>query len=63
MSYLIGTDDSIPGQSFGLLAFAHLIDLADARGDAEFHFLRGDEAYKFAWGAQPTRTLRLTLAP
>ena len=63
MSYLIGTDDSVPGQSFGLLAFAHLIDLADARGDAEFHFLRGEEPYKFAWGAQPTRTLRLTLAP
>jgi len=62
MSYLIGTDDSVPGQSFGVLAFAHLIDLAEARGDAAFHFLRGGEGYKFAWGAQPTQTVRLTLA-
>jgi len=61
MSYLIGVDDSVPGQSFGVLAFAHLIDLADARGDAEFHFLRGAEGYKFAWGAQATETVRLTL--
>lgn len=61
MSYLIGVDDSVPGQSFGVLAFAHLIDLADARGDAEFHFLRGAEGYKFAWGAQATQTVRLTL--
>ncbi len=62
MSYLIGVDDSVPGQSFGVLAFAHLIDLAEARGDAEFHFLRGAEGYKFAWGAQATGTMRLTLA-
>lgn len=62
MSYLIGVDDNIPGQSFGVLAFAHLIDLADARGDAEFHFLRGAEGYKFAWGARATETVRLTLA-
>jgi len=61
MSYLIGVDDSVPGQSFGVLAFAHLIDLAEARGDAEFHFLRGAEGYKFAWGAQATGTMRLTL--
>lgn len=62
MSYLIGVDDSVPGQSFGVLAFAHLIDLAEARGDTEFHFLRGAEGYKFAWGAEPTQTVRLTLA-
>lgn len=62
MSYLIGVDDSVPGQSFGVLAFSHLIDSAVARGDAEFHFLRGAEGYKFAWGAQVTQTMRLTLA-
>lgn len=63
MSYLIGVDDGVPGQSFGVLAFAHLIDLAEARGDAEFHFLRGAEGYKFAWGATATQTVRLTLNP
>ena len=62
MSYLVGVDDRIAGQSFGVLAFAHLIDLAEARGDLEFHFLRGAEAYKFAWGAEASETVRVEFA-
>jgi CelD/BcsL family acetyltransferase involved in cellulose biosynthesis len=47
-----------PGQSFGTLAFACLIEGAAAEGAREFHFLRGEEPYKYAWGARPTHTSR-----
>ena len=57
-SYINGVDLQIPGQSFGTLAFAAMIEAAVAAGAAEFHFLRGKEAYKYAWGALPTRTVR-----
>jgi CelD/BcsL family acetyltransferase involved in cellulose biosynthesis len=57
-SYIIGIDHSIPGQSFGTLAFATLIEAAVAAGAAEFHFLRGEEEYKYRWGAEPMRTVR-----
>ena len=29
-----------------------MIDAALAEGRREIHFLRGDEAYKYAWGAR-----------
>jgi CelD/BcsL family acetyltransferase involved in cellulose biosynthesis len=57
-SYIIGIDHSVPGQSFGTLAFAALIEAAAAAGAREFHFLRGEEDYKYRWGAEPTRTVR-----
>lgn len=57
-SYVIGIDHGVPGQSFGTLAFAALIDAAVAAGAAEFHFLRGEEEYKYRWGAEPMRTVR-----
>jgi CelD/BcsL family acetyltransferase involved in cellulose biosynthesis len=60
-SYVIGSDFSVPKQSFGTLAFAHLIEACVADGAAEFHFLRGGEPYKYGWGAEPTRTLRRTI--
>lgn len=60
-SYAIGNDLTVPGQSFGTLAFAHLIEGAAAAGADRFDFLRGEEPYKFAWGAEPTRTIRRTL--
>lgn len=60
-SYVIGSDFSVPGQSFGTLAFAHLIEACVADGVGEFHFLRGEEPYKYGWGAQPTRTGRRTI--
>jgi len=47
-----------PGQSFGTLAFACLIEAAAAEGAREFHFLRGEEPYKYGWGAEPTHTTR-----
>ncbi len=57
-SYVIGSDFAVPKQSFGTLAFAHLIEACLAEGAREFHFLRGEEGYKYGWGAEPTRTLR-----
>lgn len=62
-SYINGVDHGIPKQSFGTLAFERLIDAALAEGATEFHFLRGEEPYKYGWGAQPTRTVRRTLRP
>lgn len=60
-SYAIGSDFSVPKQSFGMLAFAHVIEDCAAEGCTEFHFLRGEEAYKYQWGAAPMRTVRRTI--
>lgn len=60
-SYINGTANDVPGQSFGSMAFATLIERAVTDGAREFHFLRGEEAYKYQWGAQPTHTIRRTL--
>lgn len=57
-SYINGVDMDVPGQSFGTLAFAALIEAAIADGATEFHFLRGEEPYKYGWGAEPTHTVR-----
>ena len=57
-SYINGVDREPAGQSFGTLAFAHQIDAAQEGGAREFHFLRGEEPYKYAWGAEPLRTVR-----
>jgi CelD/BcsL family acetyltransferase involved in cellulose biosynthesis len=56
-SYINGTAFT-PGQSFGTLAFACLIEGAAAEGAREFHFLRGEEPYKYGWGSRPTQTTR-----
>jgi CelD/BcsL family acetyltransferase involved in cellulose biosynthesis len=60
-SYINGVDMTVPGQSFGTLAFACMIEAAVSEGAREFHFLRGEEAYKYSWGAQPVRTIRRTM--
>lgn len=60
-SYVIGSDFSVPKQSFGTLAFAHVIESCVAEGARAFHFLRGEEPYKYQWGAVPSRTLRRTI--
>jgi CelD/BcsL family acetyltransferase involved in cellulose biosynthesis len=57
-SYSIGIDHQVPGQSFGTLAFAALIEAAATAGAQDFHFLRGEEDYKYRWGAAPTKTVR-----
>jgi CelD/BcsL family acetyltransferase involved in cellulose biosynthesis len=57
-SYINGVDQGVPGQSFGTLAFACSIEDAVAGGAGEFHFLRGEEPYKYAWGAEARTTVR-----
>jgi len=56
-SYINGTA-FVPGQSFGTLAFGRMIEAAAAEGARAFHFLRGEEPYKYGWGAEPTVTRR-----
>ncbi len=60
-SYINGVDFSVPGQSFGTLAFERMINAAHQHGAREFHFLRGEEPYKYGWGAEATQTVRRTI--
>lgn len=60
-SYINGVDMRIPGQSFGTLAFACLIEVAIAGRATAFHFLRGREPYKYALGASDRQTIRRTI--
>jgi len=46
----------------GIVLLAHCIQHAIQLGRAEFDFLRGDEEYKFRFGAQPTEIYRLVIA-
>jgi CelD/BcsL family acetyltransferase involved in cellulose biosynthesis len=50
-AYLSGFDPAYAFESPGTLAVAHAMEAALAEGVREFHFLRGQEAYKYAWGA------------
>ena len=59
--YSGGFDPAIGALSPGTLLTAHAIDDALRNGAAEFDFLRGDEAYKYRWGAGDTWNSRLLL--
>jgi CelD/BcsL family acetyltransferase involved in cellulose biosynthesis len=50
-AYLGGFDPAFSYYSPGTFLLAHTLREADAEGASEFHFLRGAEAYKYAWGA------------
>jgi CelD/BcsL family acetyltransferase involved in cellulose biosynthesis/glycosyltransferase involved in cell wall biosynthesis len=50
--YQSGFDARLANRSPGVLAVAHAIETARARGATTFDFLRGREAYKDAWGAR-----------
>jgi CelD/BcsL family acetyltransferase involved in cellulose biosynthesis len=52
-AYLGGFEPEFADDSPGLLVMGYAIEQAVAEGAREFHFLRGDEAYKFEWGAKP----------
>ena len=49
--YLSGFDAARARESPGALLLGDLIEWALATGMRELHFLRGDEDYKYAWGA------------
>jgi CelD/BcsL family acetyltransferase involved in cellulose biosynthesis len=60
--YLSGFDPELAHASVGTLAVAHAIELAAERGAREVDFMRGGEAYKYAWGARDRVLYRRTLA-
>ncbi len=49
--YNAGFDPQYAALSPGTLLIGHAIDCAQEEGATEFHFLRGDEPYKYRWGA------------
>jgi CelD/BcsL family acetyltransferase involved in cellulose biosynthesis len=50
-AYLGGFDPDFADASPGSILIGHAISEAIREGAAEFHFLRGREAYKYQWGA------------
>ncbi|MGA0596029.1 GNAT family N-acetyltransferase [Enterovirga sp. CN4-39] len=50
-AYLGGFDPGFSFESPGTLLVGHAIEAARQEGASEFHFLRGQEAYKYEWGA------------
>lgn len=60
-AYLSGFDPDYAELSPGAQLIAHAIEEAVRQGAHEFHFLRGGEAYKYAWGATDRRNTALTL--
>lgn len=50
-AYLGGFDPDLPRLSPGTQVLHHAICEAIGEGVREFHFLRGGESYKYAWGA------------
>ena len=50
-AYLGGFDPAQPRLSPGLQIIAHAVEQAAGEGARRFDFLRGGEAYKYAWGA------------
>ena len=53
-AYLNGYDPAFSFDSPGTVLIGHAMRDAIAHGGGTFHFLRGQEAYKYAWGAEDT---------
>lgn len=51
-AYLNGFDPTYGFESPGTALIGHAIQHAIAEGCTQFHFLRGQEAYKYDWGAE-----------
>lgn len=49
--YLLGFDPAFAFESPGAILIGHAIEEAVREGAREFHFLRGQESYKYEWGA------------
>jgi CelD/BcsL family acetyltransferase involved in cellulose biosynthesis len=60
-AYLSGYDPTLPHPGLGAMLIGHAIASAAAGGRREFHFLRGRESYKYAWGAVDRPLLGLSL--
>jgi CelD/BcsL family acetyltransferase involved in cellulose biosynthesis len=50
--YISGFDEARAFESPGTILLGHIAEAAIAEGRRELHFLRGGEAYKYAWGGQ-----------
>jgi CelD/BcsL family acetyltransferase involved in cellulose biosynthesis len=63
--YIGGFDPELGAFGIGNQLVAHAIDEARREGAVEFDFLRGQEAYKYRWGARdrPTLTARMVRRP
>ena len=59
--YIGGFDPEFSDVSPGTLLIGHAIERAIAEGAAEFDFLRGQERYKYFWGAEDRPTYRRVL--
>jgi CelD/BcsL family acetyltransferase involved in cellulose biosynthesis len=59
-AYIGGFDPDMPRLSPGALILRHAIGRAIAEGCRAFDFLRGGEAYKYAWGAVDRRSAART---
>jgi CelD/BcsL family acetyltransferase involved in cellulose biosynthesis len=59
--YNSGFDPEARAMSPGVVLIAHTIEDAITRGFRRYDFLRGEEPYKYGFGAVPTEVLRVTL--
>jgi CelD/BcsL family acetyltransferase involved in cellulose biosynthesis len=59
--YNSGFDPDARAMSPGVVLIARTIEDAIARGFRRYDFLRGEEPYKYGFGAVPTEVLRVTL--
>ena len=59
--YNSGFDPEARAMSPGVVLIARTIEDAIARGYRRYDFLRGEESYKYGFGAAPTEVLRVTL--
>jgi CelD/BcsL family acetyltransferase involved in cellulose biosynthesis len=56
--YITGFNPAYSFESPGAIVLAHALEEALREGACEFHFLRGQEAYKYKWGAVDRWNLR-----
>jgi CelD/BcsL family acetyltransferase involved in cellulose biosynthesis len=59
--YLQGFDPEFVRLSAGAQTLGHLIDVSVRSGEVAIDLLRGEEPYKYGWGAQDEQTYRLGL--
>ena len=60
-AYLGGFDPGYGFESPGTILMGHAIAEAAREGAREFHFLRGQEGYKYDWGAVDRWNLRRSI--
>lgn len=61
--YLGAFDPAFSALSPSTILMAEIIAMAAMEGRTELHFLRGDEPYKYAWGAKDRRNMQILLRP